>query len=298
MRNIAQTLRDHLKSSLKYLGLYDYVLKLRYLIDINGKKYRDIKIFTVTMNGKDVHFSTDDQYSNSWFFPRYAGGKVHEKKVTEMLIGSLDGAKCFVDVGTNLGWYTCLACKHMPQGVVYGFELDDFNFSLLKKNLAINSCSNAEVHNIAVSDSTGLVSYMRDSKRPSPCFVLHSDAMDHNRRGLVSVKATSLDDYLESKEFTPDVIKIDVEGAEMNVLRGMERIIKNVKPILFLEVHPNVLPSFNTSPSAIVALLIETGYQVFEIENMRAHDSTAQLKALAQDANLEKNTMLYAVAAK
>jgi len=100
------------------------------------------------LNDVTVQFSTKDQYSNCWFFPRYAGGRIHEKRVTELLVEVLQGAKCFVDVGAHLGWYTCVAAKHMPYGTVYGFELDDLNFALLKQNLAINNCSNVEVHNV------------------------------------------------------------------------------------------------------------------------------------------------------
>jgi FkbM family methyltransferase len=255
-------------------------------------------MFAVTINGVKVQFSTENEYSNSWFFPRYAGGKIHEKIVTEMLIKVLDGAKCFVDIGANLGWYTCLACKHMPQGIVYGFEMDDLNFAFLQKNIAINSCTNVEVHNLAISDSSGVLSYKRESNRPSPLFRLTSGDTDKNSAGLVSVSSITLDDFFKSKELMPDVIKIDVEGAEMNVLRGMRRITREFKPTLFLEVHPDNLPSFNTSSSAILSLLIDNGYKVFEIEEMRGHKSSEQLKALSQGSVLERNTMLYAVAAK
>jgi FkbM family methyltransferase len=292
MKNTAHTPKKLFKSLLQQLGLYAYVLRIK------RRKYQSIKMFAVTINGVKVQFSTENEYSNSWFFPRYAGGKIHEKIVTDMLIKVLDGAKCFVDIGANLGWYTCLACKHMPQGIVYGFEMDDLNFAFLQKNIAINSCTNVEVHNLAISDSSGVLSYKRESNRPSPLFRLTSGDTDKNSAGLVSVSSITLDDFFKSKELMPDVIKIDVEGAEMNVLRGMRRITREFKPTLFLEVHPDNLPSFNTSSSAILSLLIDNGYKVFEIEEMRGHKSSEQLKALSQGSVLERNTMLYAVAAK
>jgi FkbM family methyltransferase len=222
MKNTAHTPKKLFKSLLQQLGLYAYVLRIK------RRKYQSIKMFAVTINGVKVQFSTENEYSNSWFFPRYAGGKIHEKKVTEMLIKVLDSAKCFVDIGANLGWYTCLACKHMPQGIVYGFEMDDLNFAFLQKNIAINSCTNVEVHNLAISDSSGVLSYKRESNRPSPLFRLTSGDTDKNSAGLVSVSSITLDDFFKSKELMPDVIKIDVEGAEMNVLRGMRRITRRI----------------------------------------------------------------------
>lgn len=297
MENTALTLKKRLASLLQYLGLFTCAVQIRDSIDPRRREYRRIKRFGVTVNGVNVQFSTEDQYSNSWFFPRYAGGRIHEKNVTEMLIEALDGAKCFVDVGTHLGWYTCLACKRMPQGIVYGFEMDDLNFALLQKNIDINNCTNVDLHHLAVSDATGVLSYKRESNHPRPGFVLNSGDTRKKSPGLVSVNSTALDDFFESKESIPDVIKIDVEGAEMNVLRGMRRIMAQFKPTLFLEVHPYNFSNFNTSSAAILALLVENEYRVFEIEDLRGQGSGRQLRELCRGSRLERNTMLYAVAA-
>jgi FkbM family methyltransferase len=297
MKSIAQSLKGSLKSTLQHLGLYKYALQIRWFLNPKRRRYRKIKRFTASLNGVIAQFSTEDEYSNSWFFPRYAGGRIHEKKVTEMLMEALHRAKCFVDVGTNLGWYTCLAAKHMPYGSVYGFEMDDLNFALLKKNIAINKCSNVEVHHLAVSDSTSVVSYKREANRPSPMFHLQTRAKDENSIGFVSVNSIALDDFFKSKRVMPDVIKIDVEGAEVSVLMGMKRILRDCKPILFLEIHPSKLRYFNTSTSAIISLFIENNYGVFEIQSMRNPGSKKQLKPLLRDSLIEDNTMLYATPA-
>lgn len=292
MKSFAQLVKEPLKLTLQHLGLYKYVLQIRRFLE--RKPYRNIKRFTVTLNDVTVQFSTEDEYSNSWFFPRYAGGRIHEKIVTEMLVEVLNGAKCFVDVGTHLGWYTCVAAKHMPYGTVHGFEMDDLNFALLKQNLAINDCSNVEVHNVAVSDSPGVVSYKRDIKRPSPMFHLQARTKDEKSVGFVSVNSVTLDDFLKTKGVVPNVIKIDVEGAEMNVLRGMRQTLCKYKPILFLEIHPANLHNFNTSTYAILSLLIENNYKVFEIKHMRNQESKGGLKPLLKDSMIEGNTMFYA----
>jgi FkbM family methyltransferase len=290
MKSFAQMVKTLIKLTLKHLGLKEYALQIRML------PYRNIKRFTATLNEATVQFSTEDEYSKSWFFPRYAGGRIHEKVVTEMLVEALQSAKCFVDVGAHLGWYTCIATKIMPYGSVYGFEMDDLNFALLKKNIAINNCTNVAVYNVAVSDSPGVVSYKREIKRPSVVFRLHANTKDEKSVGSVSVNSVTLDEFFKSKGIVPDVIKVDVEGAEMNVLMGMRQMLRNYKPILFLEIHPSSLHYFKTSTSAILSLLIENDYKVFEIESKRSQESKGRLKPLLQDSMIEGNTMLYTTA--
>lgn len=286
--------RESLKSVLQRAGLYGRVLKVRRYLDPKKLPYRFIRRYKATINGITVQFNTSDEYSNSWFFPRYAGGRFHEKAVTEMIVDTLKRAHCFVDVGTHLGWFTCLASKHMPEGVVYGFEMDDMFFDLLLKNVQLNHCDNVKAYNVAVTDAAGTVKYRRDSNRYSSGFRLRSPAADENEDLFVSVESIALDDLMRSEGDVPDVIKIDVEGAEMNVLRGMTQILRDHRPILFLEVHPGYLPNFDTSISEILSLLAECGYEVFEIEDLRIQDGKGKLTPVPREAVIEDNAMLFA----
>jgi FkbM family methyltransferase len=257
-----------------------------------------MKRYAATIRGVEIQFSTEDDYSHSWFYPRYAGGRIHEKQVTEMLLDALQGAHCFVDIGTILGWFTCLASLHLPQGKVFGFEMDDLNFALLQKNLELNRCQNVVAHNMAVSDAPGVVSYQRQGTQPSPGFHMQSAGSPAAAQGTVtvSVKSIAVDDFLQAQGVVPDVMKIDVEGAEMSVLRGMLRTLRDHKPKLFLEVHPGRLPDFGTSTTEILSLLHDNGYEVFEIESLREQDANKALKPLSSTAVIENNSMLYATA--
>ena len=292
----ASEIRKSIKSVLQRQGLYAPVSEIiRRLRFFRSRKYHDIKSFSVRVNNSDVKFSTEDDYSNSWFFPRYAGSKLHEKPVTERLLAELNCANCFVDVGANLGWYTCLACRQMPEGVVYGFEMDDLNFALLKNNIAINGFTNVEVFNLAVFDSSGETHYQRSGDRPNSNFTLRLDNTVEKDLSIVSVGSITLDEFFEEKSIVPDVVKIDVEGAEMNVLKGMTRILAEDQPTLFLEVHPYNFPGFKTSSDEILSFLNSRGYTVSEIENMRGQVSSGRIRALPQETKLKNNPMLYAV---
>jgi FkbM family methyltransferase len=273
-----------IKGLLWRYGLYSYA----------QKKYRPIKRFTYSGNGIEVAFHTDDDYSNSWFFPRFAGGKSHEHKVTDMILASLGGTKQFIDVGANLGWFTCIAARYMPQGKVFAFEMDGSNFALLEKNVALNGCNNAQVNHQAVAEASGTRYYDRPTARPSPMYQLRAGIPDNADKSLVAVQTVSLDDFCDRTGVRPDVVKIDVEGAEMSVLRGMTRILAETKPVLFLELHPYHLPKFGTSTNEVLTFLVGRGYSVVEIANMRDYASRTELKGLTPASVLKKNTMLFA----
>lgn len=282
-----------LKSILQILGLYEYLQRIKQLIV--SDRYPFVKRFNANIENISVKFSTEDYYSNRWFFPRYAGGKIHEVQVTKLTIKSLKHANCFVDVGTNFGWYTCLASKHMPLGVVYGFEMDKLNYDLLRKNLEINNCTNVKAYNLAVSDSSGIIYYEKEDNSPSPSFRQLSKNETLSSKNITSMKSVTLDEFFDHEQHKPDVIKIDVEGAEINVLKGARQILGKYRPTLFVEVHPENLPIFESSVEDVLYLLNEYGYELFEIEDMRSQTTNRRLRKIIKTLKIEKNTMIYAV---
>ena len=262
-------------------------------------KYRSVQCYEANIDGVKLKFSTDDPYSKLWFFPRYDGGKLHEEPMTRLLIADLAHARCFVDCGANIGWYTCVADKFIKDGRVYGFELDDLNYEILSKNVSMNNCQNVQIFRAAVTDKPGQVTYVRDAKTPR--FALHISSAAHNaQKGKeIAVEAISFDTFFQDKEIKPDVLKIDVEGAEMHVLRGMKEILKNQSPTLFLEVHPEELLTFNSSVDEVMSVLFENGYDVYSTELYtisemnRGYTVSEKLEKLTKDTIPTTRTMLY-----
>lgn len=297
---MSKNLQRRARAILSSLGLLQFARGV-YRNHIN-RKYGSIRQFDVRVRDIPMTFSTEDAYSRGWFFPRYEGGKVHERPVSEAIIDSLNGARCFVDVGTNLGWYTVLAAKSIGDGSVIGFEMDDLNVDLLKKNVVLNDCDNIEVHHAAVSDEPGTISYQRASDTPSAVFSIASSNDDEDG-AMVSVDAVTLDDFFGGREQMPDVIKIDVEGAETMVLNGMKGILSEVKPKLFVEIHPTKLPGYGSSYAEVAKILMDHGYEIFEIQEMRNLDGGNKavrkieedaLRKLGPDTELSVTCMVFA----
>jgi FkbM family methyltransferase len=262
---------------------------------IVNKKYGKAKRFVVEAHGVTVVFSMEDSYSRFWIYARCDRGKIHEENVTKLLVESLKTSKCFVDVGANIGYYTFLASKIVSDGTIYAFEMDELNYSLLEKNLKLNKCKNVQIYHAAITDSPGFVSYIGDSKHPNPMFSLSANSSRVKSDHVISVQSFTLDDFFKDKKSTPDVIKIDVEGAEMKVLKGMQNILKSNKIKLFVEVHPLQLTlKFQSSANAVILMLINEGYSVFEVTNIRGRGKDIGFKKLNRDTRLMRNTMLYA----
>lgn len=246
------------------------------------------RCFEVEINHIRVHFSLKDAYSRRWF---HKAGDVYERPVTEMLLHFLRDARCFVDVGANLGWYTCLASKHMVRGRVFAFEMDRLNQELLAENIRLNRCANVEAVWAAVTDGPGLVSYRRDQEAPS---TMHR-MVENDADGVLRVQGITLDGFFEERGILPDVIKIDVEGAEALVLHGMLRLLRKGSPALFMEVHPYHLPQFGSSAAELIELLQGRDYGVYEIPEIRGQESVQILRQVDPLHPPGENAMWLAV---
>jgi FkbM family methyltransferase len=135
------------------------------------------------------------------------------------------------DVGAHVGFYTLLAAILVGRrGKVYAFEPLPANIHYLRAHLRINRIANVTVIEKAVSDSSGVATFVEEP----------SSAMGHFASyGNLTVPTVSLDDlFLEGDIPSPDFIKIDVENAASLVLQGAERLLQSARPAIFLSTEP------------------------------------------------------------
>lgn len=157
------------------------------------------------------------------------------------------------DIGANVGIYSPLASLRAgPTGKVYAFEPSARNLHYLRRHLALNDARNCVVLETAVSNTDGTCHF---SVGP-----WESSMARLSSQGDVLVPSITLDNgvYGEKALRPPDVIKIDVEGAEWEVLQGANRVIMQVHPAIFLEVHGTELHANCRN------FLIAHGYRVEE----------------------------------
>lgn len=201
----------------------------------------------------------------SGFHPAYELMRTGRFEIDEtaLICRLLENVDQFVDVGANLGYYTCLALK--AGRPVLAFEPQQQNLQCLFQNLQSNGWPDrAEIFPLALSDQPGLLS-LYGASGPSASLVKHWAGYSSRHSRVVPVN--TLDNVLAGR--FPDqrlLIKIDVEGAEYRVLSGARATLtRRVKPLWIIEIclqefHPE---GRNPDFGRIFELFFENGYTAY-----------------------------------
>jgi FkbM family methyltransferase len=166
----------------------------------------------------------------------------------------LESDACVLDVGSNVGLTAIAFDQLVPDGRIFAFEPSPRNYELLQKNLKENSCSRVEAVNMAVGSSTGEVSFFDTRAYGAGSFAMNDVAQlaaRHHSGDLIKVPSVSIDDFVEDRGLDRvDLIKIDVEGFELDVLEGARKTLATHRPITILEfnsycfiTHTQILPT-------------------------------------------------------
>ena len=157
----------------------------------------------------------------------------YEPPVLQTIIKVVQAGWTAIDAGAYIGYYTLLLAKQVgPSGRVIAFEPLPENFRVLSENIELNRLQNVIAENKAVTDQSGVATLYRGYEGP---FSLTSSIVAASGEGI-EVQAVSLDEYLNNYRERVAFVKIDVEGAESQVLDGMKRILKEDRPIVVVEV--------------------------------------------------------------
>ncbi len=140
------------------------------------------------------------------------------------------------DIGANAGYLTLVMAKLVGrQGHIFAFEPDPKNIKALEANLQINGLSNVTAVAKAVSNNSGIVTFASFDYSLVGHIAQDNTPDDAN---LFQVESTSLDDFVFIENNPkPTFIKIDVEGAEEQVLRGALRVLRDVRPVILAEIR-------------------------------------------------------------
>jgi FkbM family methyltransferase len=159
------------------------------------------------------------------------------------------------DIGANIGTHSVFFSKKASKGRVISFEPQLYIFELLCANLLMNGCYNVFPINAALSNKPSrqrMVNFnpFNDGKVNYGEFKINS----HDDKGILTSVFT-LDGYFDSHKF--DLIKMDVEGHELEALDGAKKIIKKHKPTLYIEYNSD------TGNEELLQLLERSGYNCY-----------------------------------
>ncbi len=173
-----------------------------------------------------------------------------------------------VEAGANIGVYTIQLSRLVgPEGRVFAFEPDPHLFACLRENLVRAGIKNVEPHHCALGSAAGKLSLAWDGLNSGDTH-LSREAQP----GAVPVEVARLDTVLAGRRV--DFFKLDVQGWELEVLRGMTGLFPaNPALHLFVEYWPAGLRRAGTEPAALLAFFQEHGWELAGTPDLRAMDA-------------------------
>jgi FkbM family methyltransferase len=238
-------------------------------LDANGRLY--LKIWE-TLNGRTVRVKWYDglhlelRVGTDISRLIFVGGEIDPNEFA-FLDRFLKPGMCALDVGCNEGLYTLFLRRRVGRGGrVVAIEPSARELERLKRNLALNSFADVEIHAAAIGDKTGV----------ARLHVAEDDHAGHNALGLpaapwvramseVDVPLTTLDDLAGNCDWPSiDIIKLDIEGMEFAALCGAEALLAKDRPVILFEGEPESLALRGATLSETILWLRQRGYVVMD----------------------------------
>jgi FkbM family methyltransferase len=262
-------------TQIKRIGLIHY-------IKIKVKKYR--KKITDFLENIDIKFwesrpeyrikmLKDDlsiKLFNDSFLSEVIWNNNFENKEQAFIKSYLKEGDVFLDIGANIGLYTLLASKAVGNsGKIFAFEPSPKTFIRLTENVAHNHLTNCILENIALSNVEGEFSIMLSQEGFDAWNSLAKPTMG-NLYYEEKVTTKTLDSFIDEAEIKKiNFIKIDVEGWEINVLKGASNYLINNDPTILFEVAQDSLINAGFSVKELFEILNSYGFTIFRInENL------------------------------
>jgi FkbM family methyltransferase len=196
----------------------------------------------------------------------YFYGHYHERYEADLVQRLLEDDEVFWDIGANVGYFTLVAATALNhRGRIIAFEPGQNAYARLSENLALNPYRNIQTFPVAVTDREGeavlhLAGDIADSSAN-----LYQAAQA--QAGQEVCRTVGLDHFLREENLpTPDLIKLDAEGAELAVLQGARGLLADSPPLWLMEMEEKNLVAAGASKAAVAHFLTGYGYRAAHLK--------------------------------
>lgn len=207
----------------------------------------------------------------------------YEKGTIQLLGDFLKPGSTFLDIGANIGLMSAIASRCVgAAGKVLAVEANPKTVEILRHNLALNACTNVEIWPLALGSENGTATLYEnwEVNRGGASLLSQGDAAG------TEVSMRRIDDLFGEERI--DVLKIDVEGFELEVLKGGQELLKAQLPVLIIEVSEQRENEKGVSPQEIAAFVRSLGnYQLFRQKGTKERRS--KLVQIVRDADLPEH---------
>lgn len=236
--------------------IYEHVLRGPLRTLFNRAVLALVPECATTMEGEVVLNREDPIVSGLLMFGMY---EPYESEIFRRVIRSGD---LVADIGANVGYFTLIAAKR--GAAVYAFEPEPHNRACLERTIALNTLSHVRIESVAIADRAGAMTlHLYDTNKGKHSLIKDAqDAKGFNSSVDVSVRT------LDSYDITPDIIKMDIEGAEALAFAGMQQSLTQCRA-LFFELTPDAIRKSGHDPVALLRNIREQGFTVYEINERK-----------------------------
>jgi len=192
---------------------------------------------------------------------------VFEHDETELLKNIVQAGDVVLDIGGNLGYHTLILSDLVGvQGKVFSFEPSLENFGLLKKNVLENNLQNVKIERLAISNISSTTKLFL-SEGPGGHRIQQSNFCTDN---FDVVNTITLDEYFKDDPIINKInfLKIDVEGAELNVLQGMKSILKNENLKILVELYGPFIREFGHEPNDLFEFFKKNNFKTYFVKKL------------------------------
>jgi FkbM family methyltransferase len=247
------------KAFLKYRDLLALAFKARNLLTRNAP---------IEVNAGEVSFLLTAQGAiafHAWSRLRF------ERAELEFILRMLQPGMTFFDVGSNIGLFSLAAGRKFSGQAcsIYAFEPCPSTCSILEENLLLNELATVRVVRVALTDQAGEASlYVNAALKDALNSLADPSHTDANVVRQEIVQTTTLDDFLASERIARvDVMKVDVEGAELQVFLGARKLLEQPDaPLILYEGYSWCTAGFHYHPVELMWLLERYGYELFILD--------------------------------
>lgn len=211
--------------------------------------------------------------ANSDLFRRVVKTGSYEHNLSQCAVHYAPKDRDAIDVGANCGIFTVLLAKLLPTGRVLSLEPTPIPLQHLNKNLRQNGVCDRVIVFEGVADAVAgqtQLNYIEGREEFSSLGPLTHKSVRSQASTPLNVTAATVDSLVAQHSLTPGFIKIDAEGAEHKVLSGMASTIQKHRPVILLELSPELLLANGASAEKLMGLLKHHRYRLLDANCLTA----------------------------
>jgi len=173
---------------------------------------------------------------------------IHEPVSTKLVSKILKKDMTCLDIGSNIGYYVMLEKKILGDtGKIIALEPSPENFKYLTKNVQRTNSTNIELHNIAAGNVRGKLDFFMYDGESNSGHIVPDNSFKNASGKIIQVPVTPIDILVKDLNINKlDFLRMDVEGYEFEILKGMLNTLEKYRPIIQIEVHRSIMGNENT----------------------------------------------------